>query len=383
MVAMDLKSGEILWTHRTRYADPSERVKCAATDAGWVGVCSSPVIIGDRLYYVAPHGVVYCLDTNGFHDDEDDGAKDTMDIDAGDVVFEFDLKSLGMRSYHYWGSSPATDGKLLYISTSPGSYTRQHSEVPGLIAIDVKTGKCVWQFRAASKSGARCQLASPSVASIGRRTQVIFAGGDGWVYSFDADSIAKGETKELWRFDACQGRGSTRLNIVASPVIHEGKVLIATASRIPFLDNSPGVLWCIDGSRRGHLSNVPDAKGDNSGVLWKVSLENEIIANPVVHDGLAYVVDTEGQMACIRVDNGSEHWRRRLEQDVWATPLWLADQLLVTGSDGIVFGLKANGIARPVCKMNREVYATPTANGDSLVIASQDTIRCFNCSDPN
>jgi hypothetical protein len=37
------------------------------------GVCSTPVVDGNRLWYVSNRGEVVCLDTEGYHDGEDDG----------------------------------------------------------------------------------------------------------------------------------------------------------------------------------------------------------------------------------------------------------------------------------------------------------------------
>ncbi len=38
------------------------------------GICCSPLVDGDRLWYVTSRGEVACLDTEGFHDnDENDG----------------------------------------------------------------------------------------------------------------------------------------------------------------------------------------------------------------------------------------------------------------------------------------------------------------------
>ena len=60
--------GEFLWQH-TNEKLASGRVN----DWPYQGVCSSPLVEGDRLYYVTNRCEVYCLDTQGFRDGKNDG----------------------------------------------------------------------------------------------------------------------------------------------------------------------------------------------------------------------------------------------------------------------------------------------------------------------
>src|SRR5262249_9352793 len=60
--------GSLLWQFSSRKV-PTGR----AHDWELVGLCSSPVVEDDRLWFVSNRAEVVCLDTNGFHDDEDDG----------------------------------------------------------------------------------------------------------------------------------------------------------------------------------------------------------------------------------------------------------------------------------------------------------------------
>src|SRR4029453_5128002 len=68
LMAFDEKTGEFLWqmTHEKLSAG-------RVNDWPYQGVCSSPVVEGDRLYYVSNRAELVCLDTKGFRDDENDG----------------------------------------------------------------------------------------------------------------------------------------------------------------------------------------------------------------------------------------------------------------------------------------------------------------------
>ena len=60
--------GQFLWQHSNEKL-PTGRVH----DWPLQGVCCAPLVEGDRLWYVSNRGCIVCLDTQGFHDGEDDG----------------------------------------------------------------------------------------------------------------------------------------------------------------------------------------------------------------------------------------------------------------------------------------------------------------------
>ncbi len=68
LMAFRESNGEFLWqqTHAKLEAG-------RANDWPYQGVASSPLVEGERLYYVSNRGVVFCLDINGFRDNENDG----------------------------------------------------------------------------------------------------------------------------------------------------------------------------------------------------------------------------------------------------------------------------------------------------------------------
>ena len=81
--------GEFLW-QSTHTKLPAGRVN----DWPQQGICSTPFIEGDRLYYISNRCEVVCLDTEGFFDGENDGEimteGDTSAID-GDVVWSLEM----------------------------------------------------------------------------------------------------------------------------------------------------------------------------------------------------------------------------------------------------------------------------------------------------
>jgi outer membrane protein assembly factor BamB len=158
-------------------------------DWPYQGVASSPLVEGDRVYYVSNRAELMCLDTQGFRDKENDGPvtdeKLTGDRNA-DVVWRFDMiEEVGSLPHNLANSSPVAHGDLIYISTSNGQ-DESHVNVPSpkapsLIAVNKKTGKLVWEDNSVENRILHGQWSSPTVGTIGGVVQVIHGQGDGWI----------------------------------------------------------------------------------------------------------------------------------------------------------------------------------------------------------
>src|SRR5215471_3364640 len=174
--------GEFLWQH-TNEKLASGRVN----DWPYQGVCSSPLVEGDRLYYVTNRGELMCLDAKGFRDDENDGPykeeKLTGKFDA-DIVWKFGMiEEVGSHPHNMSNSSPVSWGDLIYVSTSNGQ-DESHVNIPSpkapsMIAVNKKTGKLVWEVNHVFDKILHGQWSSPAVGKIGGVDQVIIGEGDG------------------------------------------------------------------------------------------------------------------------------------------------------------------------------------------------------------
>ena len=122
-------------------------------DWPYQGVASSPLVEGDRVYYVSNRAELVCLDTQGFRDKENDGPvtdeKLTGETNA-DVVWRFDMiEEVGSLPHNLANSSPVSYGDLIFVSTSNGQ-DESHVNVPSpkapaIIAVNKKTGKIAWE----------------------------------------------------------------------------------------------------------------------------------------------------------------------------------------------------------------------------------------------
>lgn len=263
--------GKFLWQYSSQKL-PTGRVH----DWPLQGICSSPVVEGQRLWFVTNRGEVVCLDTEGYHDGWDDG-RETARVqrkNEADVVWRFDMmKELGVSQHNMATCAPTIWGHTLFVCTSNG-VDETHVDIPApdapsFLAMDKHTGEVLWTDNSPGKNILHGQWSCPAVGVFDGVPQVIFPGGDGWLYSFRADRWKDGRPELLWKFDAnpkssewTLGGSGTRNNLIAVPVIYDGLVYSAVGQD-PEHGEGTGHLWCIDPTKRGDVS--PELAIDQAG----------------------------------------------------------------------------------------------------------------------
>ena len=203
VICVDQATGKLIW--RLPIPRYMEGVVAPYHFDQWrCGVCSGPVVDGDRVYVVGSRGEILCLDRNGQANGNDGPFKDElkyMDIATtsgaklgptdGDIIWKYNLiPELGVVLHDVCGSTLLLQGDLLYACTSNG-IDDQHDKVPRpqaptLIVLDKKTGRLV--ARDDEKIGLRllhCSWSSPCAGRVNGKTLIFFGGGDGILYAFE------------------------------------------------------------------------------------------------------------------------------------------------------------------------------------------------------
>ena len=89
LLCFDEATGKLLWQHS------SEKLKTGRVhDWPLQGICCAPYVEGERVWFVSSRGEVLCVDSEGFHDDENDGpVKDEKVIakDEADVIWRVNM----------------------------------------------------------------------------------------------------------------------------------------------------------------------------------------------------------------------------------------------------------------------------------------------------
>jgi outer membrane protein assembly factor BamB len=343
------------------------------------GICSTPAIEGNRLYYVSNRAELVCADTEGFRDGKNDGPftaeTDTSDI-AADFIWKLDMiGQLGVYPHNQAASSPLVVGDLVYVITGngvdEGHINIPAPQAPSFLAVDKHTGKVVWQ---SSLPGARIlhgQWSSPSYGVLDGRPQVLFPGGDGWLYGLEP---ATG--KVIWKFDCNPkdsvytiGPGSTRNNLLAMPVIVGDMVYIAVGED-PEHGEGIGHLWALR----------PKGEGDLTGkaVVWHRDGEDfhRSLSTVAVRDGLLFTADFSGYVYCLDAQTGQLYWVYNSYAAIWGSPLLADGKVYVGNEDGDEVVLRAGKKLEVLAKMSMgsAVFSTAVARDGTLFVTSRSKL---------
>jgi outer membrane protein assembly factor BamB len=391
LLCFDAKDGKFLWQSSSPKL-PSGRVH----DWPHEGVCSVPLCEGDRLWFVTNRCEVRCLDADGFLDEKNDGPYTEEKAETNqeaDVIWTVDMmKELGVSPHNMSACSVTGAGDVIFVCTSNG-IDEEHKfvpapDAPSFMAMDKNTGKVLWTDNSPGKNIHHGQWGSPAYAEIDGQPQVIFGGGDGWLYSFDPKG-KDGKSKLLWKFDTnpktakleLMGKG-TRNDCIATPVIYDGLVYLPTGQD-PEHGQGIGHLWCIDPSKFNdgrdvsaelafnasdpktpipykRVQAVVEKEGDfaranpDSAVVWHYSEvdrdgDGEIAFEETMHraigsctikDGILYIADFSGLVHCLdaKGEDGKPkvNWVYDMLAESWCTPLVVEDKVYVGDDGGVV-----------------------------------------------
>jgi len=360
--------GEFLW-QQTNEKLAAGRVN----DWPFQGVCSAPLVEGDRLYYVTNRCEVMCLDTQGFRDNENDGPykeeKLTAQTDA-DIIWKFDMmEEVGSQPHNMSNCSPVSFGDLIYICTSNGQ-DESHVNIPSpkapaLIAINKKTGKLAWEDNSVGDRILHGQWSSPSVGKVGDVVQVVHGQGDGWVRGYDAMT-----GKKLWEFD-CNPKDSvwpkTRNELISTPVVYDNKVYVANGQD-PEHGEGVGHLYCIDATKRGDITQ--------SGLVWHYDKIRRSISTGAIYDGMLFYPDFSGFLHCLDAKTGKVFWVHDMFAAVWGSPMVVDGKVYLGDEDGDVAILAAAREKKVIAEINMgsSVYCTPIPANGAMFIANRNQL---------
>ncbi|HLJ10414.1 MAG TPA: PQQ-binding-like beta-propeller repeat protein [Planctomycetaceae bacterium] len=418
LLCFDEETGKFLWQHSSEKL-PTGRVN----DWEYLGICSTVYVEGNRLWYVTNRDEIVCLDTEGFRDNKNDGPfkeEPNQNKDEADVIWKIDMmRTLGAAPHNACSCSVTALGDTLFVSTSNG-VDEAHAVItqpnaPSFVAMNKSTGEVLWSDKSPGSNIMHGQWSSPAAGVLAGVEQVIFAGGDGWLYSFDPRGEG-GNSKLLWKFD-CNPKTSkymleraTRNPLIGSPVIYDGLVYVGVGED-PEHGEGKGHLWCIDPTKRGDVSptlvfnksnpKVPIAykriqacepeKGDferdndNSAMVWHYVGENpkefeqtmhRTLSSVAIKDNLLFVTDENGMLHCLDAKTGKVHWTHDLLATSWSTPLIADNHVYVADTDGDICVFKLSDEKDLISEPNvgTGVYNTPVVANGVLFVGSFNTL---------
>jgi outer membrane protein assembly factor BamB len=413
--------GQFLWQYSAEKLPTGRQ-----NDWPLTGVCSTPLIEGERLWFVSNRCEVVCLDTEGFLDNENDGPVRENELPGeADVIWKLDMRNqLGVWPHNMSNCSLTSAGRLLFVCTSNGvdeGHTRIRAPAaPSFLCLDKNTGEVVWKDSSPGENIVHGQWSSPTYAVIDGQPQVVFGGGDGWLYAFDPQGDGQGGSRLLWKFDCNPktarrrlGGRSTRNHIIAAPLIHDDLAYVAVGED-PEHGEGPGRLWCIDPRRRGDVSSelavraddhnrvvpprrlqaVIEADGEvaiknpNSAAIWQYTEQDwdgdgriadfeeqmhRTLSTAAIKDGLLFVPDFSGLVHCVDAHTGKVHWTCDVFAAVWSSLLIVDDRVYVADEEGkvTIFKVSDRRVVLGQIDFGQTIYGTPVAAGGVLYVATK------------
>lgn len=415
------KPGGSLRCHRESdgallYERISQPLPARVNDAGWLGLGSSPLIENEHLWYVTNRWEVVRLDIGPL-------------LASGEPPHERWIVDMP-KEYGVFPHSPVMGpaghcsigvyGDRIYVTTGNG-IDETHTKVPApdapaLICLNKHTGATLWTDKSPGGNVMYTEAASPLVAEIAGRPQVIAPQGDGWLRSFDPLT-----GKVLWQFDLNRketilrmGGGGTKNYALSPPVLYEGRVYVTTGQE-PEHGEGPGRLLCIDPTKSGDISSelALDSSGrplpkrriqaviandgeraipnPNSGLIWefnaaKPKFEEQFhrsISSVVVQQGLVIAVDFSGLVTCLDALTGKWHWSYDQLAASWGNPLIVDGYVYCADEDGDVAILRLSSDPKqampdgtPLAEINMgdAIYSSPVYANATLYIAIRNRL---------
>ncbi len=336
-----------------------DKLPSYANDYPKQGVVSSPVVDGNRLYYVSNRCELVCAEVQGH-------------LATGKARFLWKLDMIGELGVypsrfepcnHVPNGSPLVIGDLVCTVTgngvAPDTGKLPAPDAPSFIAVDKLTGKVVWKDNSPGKNIMEGQRTNPCAAEVKGKMQVIVPGGDGWLRGFEASS-----GKLIWKFDCnpkkavfkLGGRGD-KSYFIATPVVYDNKVYIGIGQD-PAQGTGVGHLWCIDISKTPankdlDLSPVNDnfdpkaPVNKDSGLVWHFgglipnSKEEDrnyyfgrTLSTCAVHNGLCYAADLYSFLCCLDAKTGEKYWEYDTRDSTWSSPYYVDGKVFIGGDSG-------------------------------------------------
>jgi outer membrane protein assembly factor BamB len=412
LVCLDRRTGERLW----EFATPNARGTA-------YGVCSPPVVDGDRLYLRAGTDVL-CLDANGQADGNNGPFLDELDYFVklhwqghvqgeplselqpgyGDIIWVYHMGSLGVSTHDSGAGTPLLDGELLWVPTSHSRGVRptpawtkveddekwEYKPVPNLVALDSRTGRLVARDDQDIPRIFHSQWSSPSLGEVNGRKLVFYGDGYGFLHAFARPDPAGREEvqilEQVWRLDCnppeyrydengegipyprhdtpkkfdVVGLGVGPCEIIGTaPVFWNGRVYVAIG-RDRFYNPRKG-RRVLGG---GHLLCIdPTGSGDitETGIVWSTKDVGRTQSTVSIVDGLLYLADLYGHLHCFDAETGERYWRHDLESMVKERTQMLADGKIYVADDANQLWVLKAGKELEVLSTSERLDGEPTS----------------------
>ena len=325
VLALDRKTGKIIWQKTARTATPHEGYHRAYGSFA----SNSPVTDGKYVYASFGSRGIYAYDFNGkLIWEKDPGVQMKMRLSFGE------------------GTAPLLSGDRLFI-------VFDHEAESFMVALDKRNGKELWRV----SRNERSSWSTPLAIEHNGRTEIIVSATNR-VRSYDPET-----GRVLWE------SGGLGANVIPVPVHQNGVVYVMSGYRDP-------KLMAIKLGRQGDLTG-------SDAIVWSHTRGLAYTASPVLHEGKLYVVTDNGMLSAFNASTGEPYYAQtRLPKgyNLKASPIGANGKLYLATEDGDVVVVKMGEkfeILATNTLTDQIFIATPVIAAGELFLRGQNTLFCI------
>ena len=325
LLALDRKSGDVVWEKTVREALPHEGTHKTANYAGTSGVTD-----GEHLYAFYGSWGLYCYDFDG------------------NLKWDKDLGDMRVAGSFGEGSSPTIHGNTLIINWD-------HQGASFIVALDKRTGEEIWR----TARPERTTWTTPIVVEH-KGTQQIIVGASKKTRSYD---LKTGDV--LWE---CAGLGS---NVIPTALYADGIVYVTSGHRDPAMQ----------------AISLDKAKGDITGtdaVLWTVTGNfTPYVSSPLLSgDNIYSMRKTTNILFCFNAKTGEKVFGpERLQglNRIYSPLVGTGDRIYLAGLAGMTYVIKDGSEFEVLAKnkLDEGTGASPVIAGDELYLRGSEHLYCI------
>jgi outer membrane protein assembly factor BamB len=325
VLALDKKSGKILWQQTAHQGVPKTKRHPKSSQASSTPVTDGKVVVA----YFGSEGL-FAYSTEG-------KLLWKKDLGVQDAGWFFDPDS-------EWG---AASSPVIYKSTVILQCDRQKDSF--IAAFDLKDGKQVWRT-------ARAEIPTWGTPTIvpGKDRVEVATNGTKAIRGYDADT-----GKELWTL------GPNSEVTCTTPVSAHGLIFV-TAGYPPVQP-----VYAIKVGSNGDLT-LKGGKESSDAIAWSQQRGGVYLPSPLVYAEHLYTVNNNGVMTVYDARTGNRVYQQRIGSggSFVASPVAAAGKLYVASEDGDVFVLKMGTQYELIAQnpMGEPILATPALAGDLLLV---------------
>lgn len=261
---------------------------------------------------------------------------------------KWSVKGAAFQGDYGVGHSPTVaDGVVVLLNDNE---VPQHRSAPKseIAAYSLADGQLLWRHDRPRSEPGSAGFTTPIVRNLlGRKTVLV----RGWE-DLTAYDLHTGEVR--WSH-ALKHRGH---HLVASLVADESRVYLMDATRAMALS----------------LASLAEGRRDP---LWSVSLPGEKDSTPVVIDGLLFAATEAGMVACIEVESGKLSWSEKFRERFFASLLAAGNSVLFASESGNVVFVARESTFTPLSQhsFREKIYATPVPLADGILIRTVEQLH--------